>query len=64
MHKRLHLLPLLLALLLMTIGQANAQGNGPVMAKLSAPDGQFTVGDPVQLTLAVTHPAGYRPARC
>lgn len=60
MHKRLHLLPLLLALLLMTIGQANAQGNGPVMAKLSAPDGQFTVGDPVQLTLAVTHPAGYQ----
>ena len=60
MHKRLHIPLLLLALLLLTIGQANAQGNGPVTATLSAPDGQPTVGDPLQLTLAVTHPAGYQ----
>ncbi len=49
----------LVAILLLAVGQASAQENGPVTATLSAPDGQFTVGDPIQLTLAVTHPAGY-----
>lgn len=50
----------LVALLLLTVGQAAAQESGPVTATLSAPDGQFTVGDPIQLTLTVTHPAGYQ----
>ena len=51
---------MLIALLLLAVGQAAAQGDGPVTATLSAPDGQRAVGDPIQLTLAVTHPAGYQ----
>ncbi len=47
-------------LLLLAVGQAAAQENGPLMATLRAPEGQFTVGDPIQVTLAVTHPAGYQ----
>jgi hypothetical protein len=39
---------------------AAAQADGPITAALSAPDGQFTVGDSIQLTLALTHPAGYQ----
>jgi hypothetical protein len=60
MTKRLLLLSLLVALLLMTVGQASAQGNGPVTAALRVPDGQHSVGDPIRLTLEVTHPAGYQ----
>ena len=60
MYKRLLFIPLLIAMLLVAAGPAAAQPAGPVAATLSAPDGQFTVGDPVQLTLAVTHPAGYQ----
>jgi hypothetical protein len=51
---------LLITLLLLVAGQAGAQDNGPVTATLRAPDGQLTVGDPIQLTLALTHPAGYQ----
>jgi hypothetical protein len=51
---------LLIALLLLAVGPAGAQGNGPVTATLRAPDGTLTVGDPIQLTLALTHPAGYQ----
>jgi hypothetical protein len=51
---------LLITLLLLAVGPAHAQGDGPVTATLSAPDGQLTVGDPIQLTLALTHPAGYQ----
>jgi hypothetical protein len=51
---------MLIALLLLAVAPAAAQGDGPVTATLSAPDGQLTVGDPIQLTLALTHPAGYQ----
>lgn len=51
---------MLIALLLLAVAPVAAQGDGPVTATLSAPDGQLTVGDAVQLTLAVTHPAGYQ----
>lgn len=60
MQKRLLFIPLLIVLLLVAAGPAAAQPAGLVTATLSIPDGQFTVGDPVQLTLAVTHPAGYQ----
>ena len=53
-------IPLLIAMLLVAAGPAAAQPTDPVAATLSAPDSHFTVGDPVQLTLAVTHPAGYQ----
>ncbi|HSN77548.1 MAG TPA: hypothetical protein VL334_20950 [Anaerolineae bacterium] len=51
---------MLIALLLLAVAPAAAQGNSPVTATLSAPAGQLTVGDPIQLTLALTHPAGYQ----
>jgi hypothetical protein len=60
MHKRLTIIPLLAALLLLAVGQAGAQENGPVTARLSAPQDNLTVGDSIRLTLAVTHPAGYQ----
>lgn len=46
-------------LLLVFTGQAGAQSLGPVFANLSIPDGSYTVGDPIPVTVAVTHPAGY-----
>jgi hypothetical protein len=51
---------MLIALLLLAVAPAAAQGDGPVTATLSAPDSQLTVGDPIQLTLTLTHPAGYQ----
>lgn len=49
----------LAALILVFTGQAGAQAIGPVSASLSIPDGSYTVGDPIPVTVAVTHPAGY-----
>ena len=60
MHKRLTLIPLLTALLLLAVGQAGAQADGPVTATLSALQAELTIGDSIRLTLAVTHPAGYQ----
>jgi hypothetical protein len=37
-----------------------AQAEGPVQAALTADRSELTVGDPVQLTLEVVHPAGYQ----
>ena len=59
MRRRLLILPLFLFLLLYAVGPAFAQEMGPVVAELSVPRGTFKVGDPIELTLAVTHPAGY-----
>ncbi len=49
----------LAAWILVFTGQAGAQAIGPVSATLSIPDGDYTVGDPIPVTVAVTHPAGY-----
>jgi hypothetical protein len=51
---------LLLITLLLAVAPVGAQGDGHVIATLTAPDGQLTVGDPIQLTLALTHPTGYQ----
>lgn len=48
-----------LALILVFAGSAGAQAPQPVAATLSVADGSYTVGDPIPVTLAVTHPAGY-----
>jgi hypothetical protein len=58
MMKKFALLPLILLLALLSVGTAVAQA--PVSAALSAPEEPLTVGDPVLLTLTVTHPDGYR----
>ncbi|MEZ4768850.1 MAG: hypothetical protein R2844_10555 [Caldilineales bacterium] len=49
----------LAALILIFTGQAGAQSLGPVSASLSIPEGDYTVGDRIPVTVAVTHPAGY-----
>jgi hypothetical protein len=48
---------LLLLIALFAVGTVAAQT--PATAVVIAPEGPFTVGDPVELQLAVTHPAGY-----
>lgn len=56
MNRRFLFIPLLL-IAFFIVGTAAAQT--PVTAVVIAPEGDFTVGDPVELQLAVTHPAGY-----
>ena len=57
MNRRLVFIPLLLIIALLTVGVVAAQAE--VTAVVIAPEGPFTVGDPVDLQLAVTHPPGY-----
>lgn len=45
--------------LVFTEGRLARKATGPVSATLSIPDGTYTVGDPILVTVAVTHPAGY-----
>jgi hypothetical protein len=56
MKKQL-LIPIVLLLLLLSAGITWAQS--PVSATLTANTSEATVGDPIPLTLSVTHPAGY-----
>ncbi len=59
MNKRRWMVPLFtLALFVLLV--APAQAAGGVEVSLTADRNQFTVGEPVQLTLEVTHPAGYQ----
>jgi hypothetical protein len=51
---------LLLLLALAAAPTAAAQEPGPVNAVLRADEAQATIGDPIQLTLVITHPAGYQ----
>jgi hypothetical protein len=57
MNKKFVFIPLLLIIALLMVGTVAAQT--PVTAVVIAPEGPFTVGDPVELQLAVTHPPGY-----
>ena len=56
MTKKL-ILPLIILIALLTVGTAAAQAD--VSAALVVPEGPYTVGDPLELALTVTHPAGY-----
>lgn len=60
MDRRTILIPLLLILALAMVGPVAAQSSEPIEATLLVPDGEFTVGDPIELTLAVSHTAGYQ----
>ncbi|MDX1436894.1 MAG: hypothetical protein R3335_08790 [Anaerolineales bacterium] len=55
--KRLSPLIILLAALFAVPAAAQS---GQIEAALTAPPGEYTVGDPILLNLAVTHPAGYQ----
>jgi hypothetical protein len=54
---QLILIPLLIAMTLLVAPIAYAAS--PVEARISAKAGSYTVGDPIQLTLSVTHPDDY-----
>lgn len=59
MNRKLLFISLLLlaSSALFMVGTVAAQT--PVTAVVIAPEGPFTVGDPIELQLAITHPAGY-----
>jgi hypothetical protein len=57
MNRRLILIPLLLLFTLLAVGTVAAQA--PLTATVTVPEGAYTVGDPVEMTLSVTHPAEY-----
>ena len=57
MKKKVLFIPLLILLVLLVAGPAAAQSSETTIAVLAAPAGQLTVGDPIELTLSVTHPA-------
>lgn len=58
MNKKLLLTPILLLILLMSVGMAAAQE--AISAEIQLDNASsYTVGDPLPLTLSVTHPAGY-----
>ncbi len=56
MTKKLSI-PFILIVVLLIAGSAAAQGE--VSATMVVPEGPFTVGDPLELALTVTHPPGY-----
>jgi hypothetical protein len=60
MDRRTRLVTLLIFLALVVVGPVGAQTMEPIEAELIVPEGEFTVGDPIELTLAVRHPAGYQ----
>ncbi|MFN2125749.1 MAG: hypothetical protein ACK2U0_22125 [Candidatus Promineifilaceae bacterium] len=59
--KRFALISLLLITALFMVGTVSAQTAGEVTATVLGPQSPYTanVGDPLELTLVVTHPAGY-----
>ncbi len=57
MNKKVLSISLLVLLLLLVAGPATAQSSETATAVLAGPDGQLTVGDPIELTLSITHPA-------
>ena len=59
MNKKVLFIPLLILLALLVAGPAAAQSSETTIAMLVAPEGQLTVGDPIELSLSVTHPADY-----
>jgi len=59
MNKKVLFIPFLIFLVLLVAGPAAAQSSDTATAVLAVPDGQLTVGDPIEMTLSVTHPADY-----
>jgi hypothetical protein len=60
MHKKKIFVSLLIITLIYLVIPVGAKAESEVSAMLSADLGEFTVGDPVPMTLAVTHPAGHQ----
>lgn len=54
------IIPLLVATIIVFAAPLAASADSLVTATLSADSGEFTVGDPVNFTLSITHPPGYQ----
>ncbi|UCG22880.1 MAG: hypothetical protein JSW55_11955 [Chloroflexota bacterium] len=59
LRHKLILVPLMLIVALVAALPAAAQSGQIGQATLSAPEGELTVGDPIAMTLSVTHPADH-----
>ncbi len=59
-HKRSLILLLITAIAFLTAIPATAKADSPVEARLTIEDKDLTVGDPIHITLSVTHPAGHQ----
>ena len=60
MKKKLILVPLLIIMGLSLVVPVSAKAEPQATAALSFDTAEYTVGDPIQLTLSVTHPTGYQ----
>jgi len=59
-HKRSIILLLITAFAFLTAFPATAKADSPVEARLTIEDKDLTVGDPIHITLSVTHPVGHQ----
>ncbi|MFC2042724.1 hypothetical protein ACFLUA_01045 [Chloroflexota bacterium] len=59
-HKRSLILLLLTAIAFLTAIPAVAKADSPVEARFTIDDKELAVGDPIHITLSVTHPAGHQ----
>ncbi|MCP4164589.1 MAG: protein BatD [Chloroflexi bacterium] len=53
------ILPLLFVITLFVVAPLSVIASEPVEAAFVIPDGEWTVGDPIALTLEINHPVGY-----
>jgi hypothetical protein len=60
MTKKFFYLPMLLLIALSLMGPVTARAEGLIEASLTTQSGELTVGDPILLTLSVTHPQDYQ----
>ncbi len=59
-HKRSLILVLITAIAFLSAIPATTKADSPVEARLTVEDKDLTVGDPVHITLSVTHPVGHQ----
>lgn len=59
-HKRSLILLLITAIAFLTAIPATAKADSPAEARFTVEDKDLTIGDPIHITLSVTHPAGHQ----
>lgn len=60
MNKKPLLLPILFIIMLLAAGPIAAQTTERFQATLTVPEGELTVGDPIELTISVIHPSDHQ----
>jgi len=59
-YKRLMIFLMITAIAFLIAIPATVKADSPVEARLTIEDKDLTVGDPIHITLSVTHPAGHQ----